>query len=231
MGDTIHGNKYGGDHVMGDKIVHHAGRGEPGRGEPEPPAVILLMSANPSRNEPLRLDEERRQIDHALVHAQARSLVEVRTADAVRLGDLQNALLRHRPAIAHFSGHGTESSGIVVTDDRGHPRLVPPAALSELIRILQGGLRCVFLNACYTEEQARAIAEHVPCVGMHRRVLDQTAIRFAAGFYQGVAHGRTIQEAFDLGRNALRIHGHADGDAPRLLAAAGSADRPVLRAR
>jgi len=226
MGDTVYGDKYGGDRVHGDKIVGREPERRPGRARRQ---VILLMSANPDRQQPLRLDEERREIDRAVTFAQAGDRLAVRTADAVRLDDLQSALLRHGPAIAHFSGHGSASAGILVTDDFGYARPVPPDALSDLFRILRGGLRCVVLNACFTDDQARAIAAHVPwVVGMRNRVMDDAAIRFAAGFYEGIAHARSIGVSFELGRNRLGLHGHADVDLPRLVAALGAVDGPVI---
>ncbi len=223
MGDIVHGDKYGGDRVEGNKVVnvHSAHR------ERRPPKVILLMGANPDRD--LRLDEERRQIDHAVTSARAGDRLAIRTADAVRLHDLQSTLLRHKPAIAHFSGHGTASAGIVVTDDFGEARLVPPNALSDLFRILRDGLQCVVLNACFTEKQAQAIAAHVPCVvGMRSRVRDDAAVRFSTGFYRGIAHGRSIRVSFELGCNELNLHGFTDADKPRLIATGAAAERPVI---
>ncbi len=226
MGDTIYGNKYGGDHVEGDKIVNMRGDDRARRG---PRKVILLMSASQDLGQPLRLDEERREIDFAVTTAQAGDRLEIHTADALRLDDLQSSLLRYTPAIAHFSGHGSATDGIVVSDGLGGTRPVPPKALSGLFGILKSGLRCVVLNACFTEEQARAIAEHVPCVvGMRGRVLDDAAIRFAAGFYHGIAHARSIRESFQLGCNRLDLHGYPDSDTPRLIAAPGHADRPLI---
>jgi hypothetical protein len=224
VGDTVYGDKYGGDRVHGDKIVNPRGGG---RRRAERRKVILLMSANPV-GQPLQLDEERREIDRAVAYAQANDRLVVRTADAVRLDDLQSALLRYRPAIAHFSGHGLASAGILVADGFGGARPVPPEALSDLFMILRDGLRCVVLNACFTEEQAQAIAAHIPCVvGMRSRVLDGTAVRFAAGFYEGIAHARSVRASFELGRNRLIMHRHADADVPRLIATGDGADRPI----
>ena len=162
--------------------------------------------------------------------AQAGDRLEVRAADAVRLDDLQTALLRHRPAVVHFSGHGHPVEGIQVVDNFGRSRSVPPEALTELFRILGDGLDCVVLNACYSETQAKAIAAYVPCVvGMRREVLDKTALTFAAGFYQGIAHGRSVQVSFDLARNGLGLRRAPDSDVPRLIARPGGADRTVTR--
>jgi hypothetical protein len=225
MGDMIYGDKVGGDKVGGNKIVQSGPTLPPSRPER---AVVLVMSANADQRLPLRLDEERREIVRAVRLAGADDRIEVRTADAVRIDDLQNELQYHRPVIAHFSGHGSAATGIVVVDDAGRAQLVPPRALSDLFGLV-GGLRCVVLNACFTDEQAQAIASHVPfVVGMRGRVLDDTAIRFAAGFYQGIAHARTARDAFDLGCNRLELHRHADADVPRLVARPGAPDRPVI---
>jgi len=219
MGDDVGGNKYGGDHVEGDKII---GEGRPSRKRPR---TIVVMSANPVDQQLLRLDEERRAIDRAVSPAGDR--LEVRTADAVRLDELQPALVRHRPVVAHFSGHGSASQGILVLDDSGRARPVLPHALLDLFRIVSQHVRCVVLNACYTEQQAQAIATYVPCVvGMRNQVSDSAAIRFAGAFYQGIALGQPVRVAFELGRNSLRLHGEPDAGSPRLLAAAGAADRP-----
>jgi hypothetical protein len=231
MGDTVYGDKvggdkFGGDQVHGDKYVGVELGKRPGRTRRR---VILLMSADPGR-QPLRLDEEHREIDNAVAHAQAGERLAVRTAAAMRVDDLHQALLRHRPTIAHFSGHGSGSSGILLTDDRGRARPVPPAALSALFGILDGGPQCVVLNACFTDEQARSIAAHVPCViGMRGPVLDDAAIRFAAGFYRGIAYGRSVRESYRLGRNQLELRAHPDADVPQLLEKEpGAANRPVV---
>ncbi|GID28967.1 CHAT domain-containing protein [Paractinoplanes brasiliensis] len=224
MGDFVAGDKYGGDRVHGDKIV----MGQPPR-PPRQPKVILMLSANPLTTQPLRLDEEHRAVDLAVAHAGASHLLEVRIADAVRLDDLPYALLRHRPAVVHFSGHGDPVRGIQVTDHRGLAHDVPPDALRELFRILADGVECVVLNACFTEPQARAIAAHIPgVVGMSRGVLDKSAIKFAAGFYQGLAFGRSIGASFDLARTGLDLHGIPDSDVPKLIAQPGGATRTVI---
>ncbi|MBL7262091.1 CHAT domain-containing protein [Paractinoplanes lichenicola] len=227
MGDVIFGNKQVGDVLNGgNKYVVNPG---PASSPPAERRVILMMSANPVTTQPLRLDEEHRAIDRAVADAQASHLLEVRAATAVRLEDLQYALLRHRPAVVHFSGHGDPVRGIQVTDDRGLARSVPPDALSRLFEILARGIDCVVLNACFTEAQASAIARHVPCViGMRGGVLDKSAIRFAAGFYQGIAYGSSIGTSFELARNGLDLHGVPHSDVPQLITQPGADTRTVI---
>lgn len=191
--------------------------------------TILLLSANAGGHRQLQLDQERRAIDHEVAYSRASARLDVRTADALRLDDLQRVLLRYEPIVAHFSGHGHPRDGIQVVDETGQPRSVPPRALSDLFDILSDGLRCVVLNACHTDEQARVIAAHVPyVVGMRRQVLDDTAILFATGFYRGLANGRTIRTSFELARNGLDLHGVPERDVPRLIVHPGVPDRPLI---
>jgi hypothetical protein len=234
MGDIVFGNKSG-DTVHGDKNEYHGPHGYAGPvagrwpGAAPQRGSILLLSANATGQRQLQLDEERRAIDHEVTYSRASGLLDVRTADALRLDDLQRVLMHHRPVVAHFSGHGHPREGIQVVDATGSPRSVPPRALSGLFDILRDDLRCVVLNACHTDDQAAAIAEHVPCVvGMRRQVLDDTAILFATGFYRAIAHGRTIRAAFKLARNGLDLHDVPDRDVPQLIAQPGAADRPLI---
>ena len=119
------------------------------------PIRILFLAANPVDTPALRLDEEIRAIDGALREAEFRDRFEIRQEWATRIGDLQEALLRHDPDIVHFSGHGTEASEIVLTSATGAGEPVPREALGRLFAVLADHIRCVVLNACYSEGQAR----------------------------------------------------------------------------
>ncbi len=96
---------------------------------------------------------------------------------------------------------------------------VPPDALSRLFAILRDNLRCVVLNACYSEPQAQAIAAHIDCViGMPDAIGDAASLNFAASFYQALAYGRDVQTAFDLGCNRIDLQALDEPGKPKLLA-------------
>ena len=138
---------------------------------------ILFLAANPLEMPRLRLDKQIRVIDEKLRLSELRDKFELRQYWAVRVGDLQGYLLRHQPDIVHFSGHGSQSSGIILEDDSGKHHLVSARALSTLFSLLKDNIRCVVLNTSYTEPQAEAIAEHIECViGMSNAIGDSAAI-------------------------------------------------------
>ncbi len=181
--------------------------------------TILFLGANPTDTVRLRLDEEVRGIDAALRQAEHRDAFELEQHWAVRAGDLQGLLLRYRPEVVHFSGHGSEAGEIMLEDSQGRARPVSKAALGQLFSVLKDDVRVVVLNACYSEPQAEAIAEHVDCVvGMADEMGDAAAAGFSAAFYQALAYGRSVQTAFDLACNQVSLEGLEDEKVPQLLA-------------
>lgn len=183
------------------------------------PIKILFLASNPKDTNRIRLDEEIRTIDEVLQKSEYRDRFQLEKHFAVRVSDLQNHLLRYKPDIVHFSGHGTSKSEIVLEDEQGRSQAVSQRALSKLFSLLKDNIRCVVLNACYSEPQAKAIAEHIECVvGMSIAIGDDAAIRFAEAFYQALGYGRDIKTAFDLGCLEIDMEGLGEEDTPKLLA-------------
>lgn len=106
------------------------------------------------------------------------------------------------------------TGGIVVEDNSGKARLVKADALATLFGNISG-IKCVILNACYSEAQAKAILEKIPYViGMNTAVPDNTAIMFATGFYRALGNGRDYENAFNLAKSLIEIEGLKGADIP-----------------
>jgi hypothetical protein len=186
------------------------------------PATILFLGANPSDTARIALDQEMREIDQRLRLAELRDAFRLEQAWAVRSRDLQACLLRYRPTIVHYRGHGGAAGGLVMEDEGGCAMTVGTAALADLFRILGRDIRCVVLSACFSEPQARAIAENVECVvGMTDALHDSSAIAFAGAFYQGLGYGESVGVAFELGKNQIDMAGLSQADVPRLVCRTG----------
>ena len=181
---------------------------------------ILFLTANPTNTNRLRLDEESRAIDQALRRAEFRDRFELDQFQAVRVGDLQDCLLRFKPHIVHFSGHGSEAGEILLQDSSGASRAVSERALGRLFSVLKDNIRCVVLNACYSKVQAEAIASHIDAVvGMSTAIGDEAAISFSAAFYQALAYGRSIKTAFELACIQIDMEDIPEDEIPNLIAA------------
>ena len=109
------------------------------------------------------------------------------------------ALLDVEPQIVHFSGHGTSEGELCFEDKSGRTRPISPRALASLFAQFSDIVKCVVLNACYSEKQAKAIAEHIDYViGMSQAIGDKAAIAFAVGMYQALGAGRSFEQAYML---------------------------------
>jgi len=178
---------------------------------------ILVLATNPGKTDQLRLDQEVRQIDAALQQSRFRDSFELEQQWAVRVSDLQRLLLRYKPDIVHFSGHGSEFSEIILEDSDGNSKPVTASALSRLFSLLKDNIQCVVLNACYSEVQAEAIAQHINCVvGMSGAIGDEAAISFSEAFYGALGDGRDIKTAFELGCNQIDLKNLNEQDTPKL---------------
>jgi hypothetical protein len=146
----------------------------------------------------LRSDHEHRGIQTALNMSRYRDSFYLQTALGVRTRDLRRHLLKHTPDIVHFSGHGQEGCILIERDDGSYWPL-PGKELAELFSIIKG-IRCVVLNACMTESAADPIAKATGTViSWPGAVRDKRAIVFAKCFYEALASGRTVGDAFELG--------------------------------
>jgi len=180
---------------------------------------ILFLAANPKDIVPLRLGEEVRAIQEKLRASEHRDNFKIEQEWAVRVSDIQGHLLRHKPHIMHFSGHGSAVGEIVLEDQFGASNPVTASALRKLFTTLKDNIRCVVLNACFSQIQANAIAESIECVvGMSNTLSDEAAILFASSFYQALGFGRSIQTSFDLASLEIELHRLDQHNTPKLIA-------------
>ncbi|NMG10215.1 TIR domain-containing protein [Brasilonema sp. UFV-L1] len=186
---------------------------------------VLILAANPKGTSSLRLDEELRDIAEGLRRAQRRDEFSLEQKLAVRPRDIHRALVDYNPNIIHFSGHGSGEEGLVFEDESGQLKLVSGDALAGLFELFAEQIECVVLNGCYSEVQAKAIAQHINyVVGMSQAIGDQAAIEFAVGFYDALGAGRPIEFAYNLGCSAIRMAGIEEHLTPVLLKKSEVAD-------
>jgi hypothetical protein len=208
-----------------------------------PPAIttpnnkkILFLASNPSSTGKLQLDKEFRQVFQSV---QEGSLgYEMVVEWAITPNDLQRVVLKHKPGIIHFAGHGEKAktekqavsgsitktitipAGIVLQDTNGQAKVVAGIALANLFKIClrKFSIELVVLSACHSEDQAKAIAEAgiKYVAGMNTAVEDETAIEFSTGLYRGIASEGDIEFAFDLATNNIMLQGLAGDNIPVL---------------
>lgn len=177
---------------------------------PTPDIRILYLSANPEDTERLRLDKEMREIREAVDLSTHRDAIALEYRTAIRIRELNRALLQYRPTVVHFSGHGDRYGNYLVEDESGSIRLLSAEAIAAIFQAVADDVHCVIANACHSHHLAEALSAHVEhVIGMRHEIGDQAAIDFSIGFYQALAEGRSIPKAFALGCATIKSYGHA----------------------
>ncbi|MBD2358582.1 CHAT domain-containing protein [Tolypothrix sp. FACHB-123] len=180
--------------------------------------IILILAANPKGTSKLRLEEEVRDIEEGLRQSSGRDQFLLKAELALRPRDMYRALLRDKPKVVHFCGHGNDDGGLVLENVQGEVHLVEPKALAALFELFADCIECIVLNACYSAVQAEAIAQHIPYViGMNQAIGDRAAIEFAVGFYDALGAGESIKFAYELGCRAIGIYGISGDSTPKLI--------------
>ncbi len=172
-------------------------------------ATILFVAGDRggSRQNQIQMPNEYEAIQDALRASEYRnSIALTRPILAATRARLAHAY-RQRATVFHFVGHGDERSLAILEDNQV---LVQEAELTaeQLKAVLMPveGIKvtlCV-LNAC---ESARLAGEIVDAgvveyaIGWPKTVSDSTAIAFSRGLYGALGDGRTVLDAFGVGRS------------------------------
>lgn len=171
---------------------------------------LLFIAANAADTDRLRIDVEFREVQEGLLRA--RSGLQLEQRFATRASDLRRALLETQPEFLHISAH-TGENGLLLEDSLRLSKPVGTEALANLFSLFASDLRCVVLNACYSAEQAKAIAAHIEyVVGMTSSISDKAAICFSVAFYDALAAEKNVQFAYQVGRNAIALEGLGESD-------------------
>jgi hypothetical protein len=89
-------------------------------------------------------------------------------------------------------------------DESGTTHTVNGERLAKLFHLINEDVKCVVLNACLSEVQAKAISEHIDfVVGMKEEIGDSAALKFTQGFYEAIWAGQSFEKSFKFGCSAI----------------------------
>jgi len=201
-----------------------------------PLRVLLLISSPPGLNERERVDveSERAAVEQATRTFREAGLLHLLVEDIVTLRRVQQALLRFKPDILHYIGHGTyeEDLGgfLLWEDEQGHPLPVPDTRIADMFR--PRGLRAVLLHGCETaisdeHTDFRGVAGVLTEAGIPAVVAQQANFTYESSqrasemFYTALTSGQSIAEATFEARQALAYADRPDWAVPTLQATTG----------
>lgn len=181
------------------------------------PLRVLAVSASPADLPPLNFQAERQNMTEVVTEEAARGWVQLEFVEHARRDSLRETLLKFRPHVLHFSGHGKFSEGkssLAFEDAYGDSDTVNAEAVALLFGNIPE-LRLVVLNACETaiDSTAQPLTGIAPkilqrtgvsaVVAMQAPIGDRAAIAFSRAFYGQVAEGQLIDHAMREGRLAI----------------------------
>jgi hypothetical protein len=191
---------------------------------------ILYVAANPRDTGYLRLAEEARELTARIQQSANRDSFEVIYLHAVRPQDLLRKLQEEEPHILHFSGHGSEDQEIVLETENGTSQPIDPQDLADLVEQFKTNLKVAVMSCCFGRRQAAALNQVLDfTIGMNNPISDLGAVNFSANFYQVLASGGSINQAFEGARVVTRMQGRQVFEKSDLLVREGAdANEPFI---
>ena len=173
-------------------------------------ASILFVAGDRggSRRNQIQMPNEYEAIQEALRASEYRNSIAlappILAATRARLAHAY----RHRATVFHFVGHGDERSLAIIEDNQvlvGEADLTAEALKGVLMPMDGMRVKLCVLNACESATLAGEIVDAGVveyAIGWPRTVSDSTAMAFSRGLYGALGDGRTVLEAFGVGKNA-----------------------------
>jgi hypothetical protein len=168
-----------------------------------------------SKNHPeINADHEIKNIRKALKGVEGIEVVDPRSLEP---GEVVTAIREHRPTVLHFISHGALRRNktvpvVLVSSASGGAQDLDLVQLSRYLGDLANEgferIKCIFLNACYVGEWAQRLLEYADVViGTKNLLPEDTAQQFAAKFYEHIALGCSVAEAFRDAKAATALEG------------------------
>lgn len=184
---------------------------------------ILFLAGAPEATS--QVGREHREISERISGTENSQMLNLEEAFEIRTRDLLRELLSKKPHIVHFCGKGLNSGELVLRSESGEDKAVHPEALKELFQALKDNIVLVVFNTCYSDAQAKAVAEVIDFViGIEGKLDHHHAISFAAALYDALGFAREFQVAFHAAKAILRAEGVPPELMPKLYMREG-ADR------
>lgn len=163
------------------------------------PPVLLFAFAN-DKEKSLRLTREARELKKLLQRMHDQERIELEFLPNAQVEDIYDTFdrLHGRIVLFHYAGH-SDSDFIALENGRSDAH-----NLSELMG-QEKALQLVFLNGCANRGQVDKLFSNgiKAVVATESNISDEAAIQFSQRFYNALAQGKSIKNAFGSARSFL----------------------------
>ena len=174
--------------------------------------VIFLAFANDRRDYLYNLTEEQNGIRNALRSAERNGLCEVVYETDTDIDKIFRTFdeYQDRIAIFHYGGHAEDYS-LLLKAASGERQYARSEGLMAFLA-QQKGLQLAFINGCCSRQQAEALRDAgVPAViGTAQPIDDQAATLLSIQFYESLAAGRTLDQAWQAAEAKVKTRTGAE---------------------
>lgn len=178
---------------------------------------LLFVYANPASSTRLRLELEDRRISEVLGRVGLPDSTK-RSIHAASWRDLTHGLAHDNMEILHFSGHGSKESILLETSDAEGERQISVQDLEDVFQLAGFRFRGFVCISCFSAEALRPLVRKVPyIVAVEGEVLDAAAIDFVGTFYSCFFETNSIERAFRVSAEYVRLEYGEKAISPVLL--------------
>lgn len=166
---------------------------------------ILILTADPRDEARVDVDRELTAIERGLEPVKGR--YELKIHHDFQGRDLATLLKEWAPDIVHVLCHGTDKSGLVAIRPGGtRAAEIIAAEVVKAFGYAEPPPRLVVLHACYSRKTAGMLAERVDVAfGTSDSIAQETAAHFAWEFYDGLAAGHSVCDAYERAKLHLQM--------------------------
>jgi hypothetical protein len=144
---------------------------------------------------------------------------------------LFESLNQNSPHVVHYSGK-QDGGRIVIHDAEGALTTMSARDIAKVLRSLDSATRMVIIDTCYSSPCAIEIAQSVDfALGVKSWIREWQANLFYATFYNALAAGRTVENAWIQAKTALVIKRVSAEQIPHLICRKGVDPRVSLVAK
>ncbi len=165
--------------------------------------TILFIGANYNRQKVVRTEKEYKAIKETISSLPYRNLIQLIDCFATKRHEIRTKIIKYKPQIIHFSGHGSFNTGPIFDDDDDEIKVHDlQLDLIEKLKDYKKFIKVIVFNICESSTIAEKTSKFIDyTVGTDEATDDDSAIAFTKGFYENWGNRDEIKNSIKAGND------------------------------